>query len=343
MSTPSSPSNTGNTGAQVPQSSPKAPSDQSKAPGQGSTAALKGLTKTPPNPSQNPKTPEASGEGASKDQQPPKEVAEAIQRRLEKVKVGGVEREVDVEELKRRYALEEGANEKFRQAAEIQRQAEEFIAMLKKDPRKVLSHPALGIDLRDFAESVLASHLEQEHLSPEQKRMRDLENQLRERDEADKQRQEQAKLEEYNKLKAEKRAELDSKFTEALNSEGLPRTPYTVRRMAEFWSLNRKHRMGLEPKDIVGLVREDYMQDTQALYGQLDGDTLLAVLGDGIANKIRKADLKRLRGGTAPAQVPPAKVTDAPKVNAKAGAQKTEVLNADEWRDRVQKKLRGEG
>jgi hypothetical protein len=51
----------------------------------------------------------------------------------------------------------------------------------------------------------------------------------------------------------------------------------------------------LQAKDVTDLVHRDYVNDTKALYSGLDADTLIKILGDDVAGKIRKHDLAKLK------------------------------------------------
>lgn len=89
--------------------------------------------------------------------------------------------------------------------------------------------------------------------------------------------------------------EYDRKITEALSFSGLPKTPITVRRMTELMSKNLEHGLDREAKDLVQLVKEDYLNENKERLDQTNGDGLLSLLGDDIANKIRKSDLAKLK------------------------------------------------
>lgn len=254
-----------------------------------------------------------------------------------KVKVNGQEREVTIEELMSNYSKGSAADQKFAEAAQMRKQAEEFVSLLRKDPRKVLENPNIGVNLREFAEKYLSEQLEAEMLSPEQKKLREYETKLKEY-------QQQEEEKKQQELTAKQEAEVqhwkghyEKIVQDALNVGGLPKTTGTVRMMAAHMQRATEYGIDIHPNELVQLVKQDYMNAQKELYSSLEGDALLQILGDELANKIRKADLSRLRkpvAGKAP-EVPVAE-RSAPSEEDKP----KKHLSIHEWREELEKKLR---
>ena len=124
-------------------------------------------------------------EGLPQDEQPKETPAQAAARKKKfQVKTNGKAREVEVdldneEEIKRYIEKAYGADEKFQEAAMTRKQAEALIELLKTDPRKILSHPDLGIDVKALAHQIINEELEEMAKSPEQKRLEEMEKSLR--------------------------------------------------------------------------------------------------------------------------------------------------------------------
>ena len=261
------------------------------------------------------------------------EVKEAIRKM--KIKVDGKEEELDESEIIKLAQLGRGSNKRFEEAKQMRQQAEQFIAMLKKDPKAVLSNPALGVDLRKFAEQIVWEHIQDESLSPEQKRARDIEKELqkyKEQEELTKKEQAEQQMQALHQRYAQ---DYDRKITSALQNSGLPKTPSTVKRMAEYMFTAVQNGYDLEPSDLVHQVRKDYEQDIREMFGQVDGDTLLSLLGEDTAKKIRNTDLKRLKSTQG-------KVVKEPKAetSSKPGP-KPKKLKGHEWRESLMKEMMG--
>lgn len=218
-----------------------------------------------------------------------------IESKKYKVKVEGKEVEVPEDELVRGYSHATAANKKFQEAATMRKQAEEFIGLLKTDPLKVLKDPRIGHDVRKLAEEYLIAEMEKEAMTPDQRELADAREKLKV---AEEEKKANAKVKEDAQ-----NAELTKKFTDdytndilgALKGSGLPQTEHTVRRMAYYMyqALNRGYE--LKAADIIPLVKEDYKAESKALFDQLDGQTLLEILGDNTAKKIADYNLSKIK------------------------------------------------
>lgn len=236
----------------------------------------------------------------------PKEVAQkkeeaTDEKKIWKLKVDGEEVDFDAsnEELVKRKVQEGLAGQKrMQESARIKRQAENFIEALRTNPEAVLSHPSLGVNLRKFCEDYLYKHIQRESLSPEERSRLENEEELkryRERDEQAKAKAKQeAKAKEDDELKERYRQDWSKKFKEALDTGGLPKTDWTISRMAMYMrqalANGRKH---IEPSDVVDLVKEDWLAAVKQFHADLDGEKLIEVIGQEAADKIRKANLAR--------------------------------------------------
>lgn len=256
---------------------------------------------------------------------------QAIETKKYKVKdEDGTEIEVDEETLLRDYQIRKASDKKFREAAMMRKQAEDFIHLLKTDPRKVLSNPSLGLDLRRFAEEYLVEQLEEEMLDPKEKEFRKYkkmveDQQAKEKAEKDKQDQERAEA-----LRAKYTEDYSKQIVEALNTSGLPKSEHTVKRMAYYMHEGLKNGIDLKAKDIVDLVRQDYLNEQKSLIGGLDADALIQILGEETANKIRKWDVSRVKAQTKTAVTPQ---NQAPSVHVK----EKKKITKDEWRAKLDK------
>lgn len=272
------------------------------------------------------------------DKKQPHEAAAAAAERKFKVKINGAEQEVSEKELLEGYSTRRAADEKFREAAMTRKQAEDFIRLLKEDPAKVLTDPRLGIDARKWAEEFLLKQLEDEMLDPREKELRKYKQQLEEYEaqkKAEKEAVEQARVAE---LQAKYTEEYTKDITSALDSSGLPKTEHTVKRMAYYMHQALKRGMDLKAGDVVELVKQDYISEQRALYGSLDGDMLLQLIGPDIADKIRKYDVAKVKNPNANAKTP----EKQPEPNQERKQSKKPSMSRDEWREKMDKLKRGE-
>lgn len=280
-------------------------------------------------------TPKATQPGI---QQPAEKKQEAA-RRL-KLKVDKQEMDLPEDEVLKLAQLGVASQKRFQEASQLRKQSEDFVKLLKENPEAVLSNPAIGVNVREWAEKYLAEQLKREQLSPEQRRIQELEADKAKNDDEKRTREEQNKHEENQKLQDHYKQEFDKKFTEVLSTSGLPKTPFTIKRLANYMEHAVANGMeDVEPKDLVPLVRQDYMREISDLFSQTEGDALISLLGDGVANKIRKADLARLKAPAQPkAPEAPADESKPEPVNKQSSAPSSKKpMNVHQWRAFMEK------
>ena len=231
--------------------------------------------------------------------------------------------------------MSKAAHKRFQEAAVTKRQSEQFIKMLQEDPIKVLTHEQFGgsAKFRQIAEQYLAGQLEEQMLSPEEKRMRDNNARLKQYEEQEKQAKEQKEAEQMSKAEEFYAKDFESKIMKGLSSQGIPKTSRTVKRMAELMSKNLEHNLELEPEHLAEIVKADYLQEMKEMFGASEGDILLKLLGDDIANKIRKSDLARLRqSGVTP--------QGSYKTESTNSSESNKNMTKDEWKAWIEKRSR---
>ncbi len=257
-----------------------------------------------------------------------------------KVKVDNQETEVSEEELVKGWLHAKAANERFQAAAaerkaleaerakiaEDKAAAESMREAFKKDPWAVLS--SLGMsdaDIRNLTEDKLIAFLEQEQMSPEQKKAREMEAKLKEYEakEADRRKKEeeneqltkkQQEEQEFNQLKLKAEKDYEESFLSALEKSTLPKNPASIRRVAEkvYQSMLAGEEIPID--HAVRLAEHELRSNLAELVQGLDVEALEAFLGEETLKKVRKHDVSKLKN---PAPAPKVPVKEESK--AKAG------------------------
>lgn len=219
--------------------------------------------------------------------------AEAM--RKYKVKVDGQELEVDEKELLRGYSHQKAANKILQEGKKARKQAEEFITLMKDKGKLFEVIQKLGHDPRKLTEEYLASQLEEEMLDPREKEFRDAQKKLRDYEEREKraQQEQQAKLEESLKEKFAK--DYNEQFVASLKTSGLPATKQTISEMAKYIHRAAKIGFKMTTDEAAKLVKEDVQKKVASIVSESDGEVLLQLLGENVANKIRKWDTSRVK------------------------------------------------
>lgn len=293
------------------------------------------------------KQPAEKKEGESKKTEQTEAEKREEARRKYKLKVNGkeMERELTDSEIQRRLQLSYAADEKFQEAAMTKKQLETFVETLRRDPMSVLTHPELGINFRELAEQYLTGEVKKELMSPEERELEELREYKRKQDEdrtkSEQEKQTKAQEEQLKQYKERAAKFYDTKITEVLSQSDLPKTPYTVKRVAEVLYSALQKGYDLDIPTAVDIVREGYQTDISQLYGSLDGEKLVKMLGEDISKKLSKHHLAQIKQKLAKAngQDSPADIAEQ-KLESPAAKRepKQKHMNRDEWLEFVRKK-----
>jgi hypothetical protein len=245
-----------------------------------------------------------------------------------KVKVDGQELEVDEQELLRGYTHQKAANKKLQEGLAARKQAEQFVAMMK-DPEKFYeTAKKLGHDPRLLAEKYLAAQLEDELLDPRDKELKEAKRKLKHIEDMERQQKEAVEKQRNEALKAKYAKDYSDQFVSALEETGLPPTKPMVAEMAKYISRSAQLGFKMTAAEAAQLVKEDIQIAHQRLIGDADGETLIRLLGDQVANKVRKFDVAKLKSPESQLKTPQeqSERTERPKNSGKR-------MSAKEWRE----------
>ena len=245
--------------------------------------------------------------------------APVVPRKI-KIKVDGNESEIDESELVARYQKSSSAEKKFQEASKQMKQTEAFMKQLKEDPISVLNNPALGLDFRRVAESYLEGILQDELMDPKDKKLRDTESELEkyrredvQRREAASREQEVRRAEEFERLKTKHAEDFTRSFQEALEVEGLPKSPQTIRRMAQYMEQAIKGGVKVSVAEVAMLVKDDLVQEQKSLFSGMGAEQLAAALGQDAVDRLRQHNVSRLKTGAFGKPVLPSSTQSQPR------------------------------
>lgn len=273
---------------------------------------------------------------------------EAIKEEIRKMKlkVNGRDVEMDESEVIRRAQLAESAQQRYQEAAQMKKQAEQFFQTLLEDPRSVLMHPEIAqkLNFRELAEEYLSTELKKELMDPVERELEELREFKRKQEEEvqNRQKQEQETVKQRQMREMQQRAaqELDVKITETLKQSNLPKTAYTVKRVAEVLLNAQKNGFDLDIPTAVDMVRDGYNTDLREMIGNLQPDMIVKMFGDDLVKKLRKHDLAQLKAKLKPQEAAPAEgvAQPTPTPRQKQDAE-PKYMKQDEWKEAMRKKL----
>jgi hypothetical protein len=197
------------------------------------------------------------------------------------------------------------SDEKFQEAATLRQQVEQLVSELKRNPLAILKHPNLGIDIKALAQQVFNEEIEEMKLSPEQKRIKELEDSLSAREKRDKEMEDERSANERSKMEHQAAEELDNQITAALSKSNLPKSPYVLRRMADTMISAMDMGYGdVTPEQILPFVEEQILGEINKLFESAPEATFDKVMenivGKKHLDKYRKAKVAKSRAKPAP-------------------------------------------
>ncbi len=253
------------------------------------------------------------------------DAAKEVMRKYQ-VKVDGQDMEVDENELKRGYTHQRAANKILQEGKQARKQAEQFIEMMKDPEQFWKAAEKLGHNKRDQVEKYLASQLEEEMMDPRDKELKDAKAKLKYIDDMENKQKEQIEKQRNEALKAKYAEDYSKQFVSALEETGLPATKPMVAEMAKYIARSTQIGFKMTAIEAAKLVKEDIQLAHQKLLGNTDGETLIKLLGEDVANKVRKWDTSRVKDPNAQMRTP---VEQKPRERSSNNKR----MSSNEWRD----------
>lgn len=231
----------------------------------------------------------------------------ASAKRKFSAKVNGRQQEVELDtgndaEVLKYIQKAMAADEKFQEAASLRKNVEMLVNELKTNPRAVLSHPELGLDIKKFAQDILNEELEELQKTPEQKELESLKKELQDKDKRLKAEEEGKRGAEMERLREQSFKQFDDDLTSALSSSSLPKSPYVIKRVAD--TLIEAVNLGfvdVTVHDILPIVEQQMHAEHQDMYGNMSEDAMEKIIGKNNLNRLRK---KRLSQRSKPIETP---------------------------------------
>lgn len=253
-----------------------------------------------------------------------------------KLKIEDQELELDYDELLTEASKGRGADKKFQAAAQMRKQVEQFIKGIEEgtelDRLMKIMPKEKAIK---WAEELLLEKLRYDELSPEQKRVLQLEQEKEEY--ARKAKEYEEKEKQQYKAAAQQQAieQIDIEIGQALKSLGKPATPRLVARIAEqmLASMSSDNAQRIPANKAMQTVLGEFQQELSEYIENLSVEEARKVLPKKLIDGLRKADIEAV---TSPMHKTAAKkdVSEVPKKNQRK-------MTTDDWFQRMDHKLQG--
>lgn len=208
------------------------------------------------------------------------------------------------------------AQYRSQEKATLEKQVESFVEMLRKDPKKALAHPSIGVDIKKLAAEIIEEELENQNKTPEQLEAEAAKRELKELKEEREREKKEREEREKERLTEQELARIDLETTKALETAQLPKSPYVVRKVAEYMIAGLNKGYNLSPSDVIPIVKEEMHTDLKEMFAVMPEEVVEAIVGQETLDKLRKKRLAKAKSKQPPVPVKSALV-DTGKSSAK--------------------------
>lgn len=255
----------------------------------------------------------AEGEQGSEISAEQKALQEQINELEMELKVNGkvIKEKVNLNDkvrLQKAFQMEKAAQEAMAKSAASQKQIaameaemDQFLQILKNDPMKILSNPALGLKLEDMADKILAQKIEEASKSPEQLELEKARAKLAEYEQKIKDEETARQTAEREKLEADAEAHIQSEIMEAIDSGSLPKSPYIINKMAQLASIAFDNGIDVSMKDLAPIVNRMYKRDISEMLPKMSDEEVEELVSADRIKGIRNKRIQAARGKMASA------------------------------------------
>ena len=217
---------------------------------------------------------------------------------------------------------------KAQEYSQLEKEVKTFIEELRKNPRRILADPNVGIDVKKLAAEVIEEEIANSQKSPEVLEKEKLAKELKELKEAREKEKEQAKQQEFERIQKESFERYDMLIGQALEKSDLPKSPYIVKKMADYMLLGLQNGVEIAPNDIVGLIREEIQGELKDMFAVMPEDVIQALIGKEVFEKVRKKNIAKAKSNKAPVTA-----QQVAKDTGQASPKKEDVAKKQSMRD----------
>lgn len=275
------------------------------------------------------------------------ELQEQEQPQKYKVKVNGVEKEVTIDELRKRFEHGEAANEKFQKAAQIQKEyqkAQQEMTKVKGVFEHLKSNPnsffelaeAIGVDLDKLAHEHVLKQYKISTMSEEERRYHDMEQKLSRYEQEQKRYQEEEQQRNKSQTLQRARTDVETELVNFFTENKVTPTPEMMERVLSDIAL-----FANDTTTLSEAIRRSY-QRHETLMSRLEQQALEKAIKTGkvpdeLRTAFRKADVEKLGNPfrSKPDSRPP---SDRPQVQSRSSKP---VTTSDDYFSRLERKYHG--
>lgn len=242
----------------------------------------------------------AESQAAASEASAPKE--SEIKRNLRKLqlKVDGkvLDQEIDLDDneyLTKELQKARAFDKRSQEYSQLEKEVRSFVEELRKNPRKILSDPTVGIDVKKLAADIIEEEIANSQKSPEQLQREKLEAELKSLKEEREREKEESRTKEFERLQEIEFERYDTLMAKSLENSDLPKSPYVIKKMADYMLMGLQNNIDVTPDDVLPLVREEMQGDLKEMFALMPDEVIEALVGKDVFNRIRKKNVAKAK------------------------------------------------
>jgi hypothetical protein len=238
-------------------------------------------------------------QAAPKAQAPKAPAAPTKNMKTFKLKVDGQEfdESIDMNDedgLREQLQMAKVSRKRMQEFSDLQKQVGSFVDALRKNPRKALSDPNIGVDVKELAARIIEEEIAEARKSPEQIERERLQQEIQAMKEERDREKNESQAREMERLKEQEFERIDMQIDQALQKTDLPKQPYVVKKIAEYMLLGFQAGKDVTAEDVLPIVREEILSDIRHLAEVMPEDALQEIFGD-VIKKVRRSNITKAK------------------------------------------------
>lgn len=207
----------------------------------------------------------------------------------------------DDEYMTRTLQMAKMGQKRAGEKAQLEKEVNSFIDQLRKNPRKVLEDPSIGVDVKKFVAELIEEEIANSEKSPEELKYEKAQAELKAMKEEREKEKEDNRQKELVRAQETEMIRYDNLMTAALEKHAdLPKSPYVIKKMADLMLLGLDNGVSLDPEDVIPLVREEMHEDLKQMFSVMPEEVIEALVGKDVFNRVRKKNLAKAKATPPP-------------------------------------------
>lgn len=194
-----------------------------------------------------------------------------------------------IEYMTKQLQMAKLGQSKAQEFSKLESDVSAFLKELKSNPRKALSNPAIGIDIKQFAAEILEEEIRQSQKSPAEIEREKLEEELKSLKEERENEKKSAQEKEYARLVEQEYERYDNQISSALSKSDLPKSPYVINKITDYMIMALQKGQDVPVESVVELARNEILDDIKQMFDVMPAEMIEAILGKNNLTKVRKS------------------------------------------------------